>query len=84
VIPQKWLSFFNSQELSFLICGSSNNNVSFDITDLRKNCHYSNGYFLDHPTITLFWIVISEFTATEKSLLLKFVTSCSRVCTFFY
>jgi ubiquitin-protein ligase E3 C len=75
VIPGNWISYFNSFEFEFLIGG---NKGSIDIDDWRSNSKFSNGFYSDHPTIVLFWIVVSEFTSEEQSLLLKFVTSCSR------
>lgn len=75
VIPCAWLSHFNSFELAYLIGGTQG---PLDLDDLRKHCRYSNGYYLDHPAIMLFWVVVSEFTVAEQCALLKFVTSCSR------
>ena len=51
----------------------------FDVTSLLLPFHrYSGGYNAVHPTILMFWQVVSEMTPAEQRDLLKFVTSCSR------
>lgn len=77
MIPTSWLTIFNPPELQFLISGKQG---PMDLNDLRKNTKYSNGYHDDHVVIIIFWHVIAGFTPEEQSLLLKFVTACSRVC----
>eukprot|EP01127_Copromyxa_protea_P018607 TRINITY_DN5890_c0_g1_i1.p1 TRINITY_DN5890_c0_g1~~TRINITY_DN5890_c0_g1_i1.p1 ORF type:complete len:190 (-),score=16.31 TRINITY_DN5890_c0_g1_i1:240-740(-) len=76
IIPSPWLSFFNPHELQFLISGKQG---SLDLEDLRRNTIYSNGYHEDHVVVLIFWHVLASFTPEEQSLLLKFVTACSRV-----
>jgi len=50
----------------------------FDVDDLRKNTKYTGGYTESSRTVKLFWEVIKGLKPTERCLLLKFVTSCSR------
>lgn len=51
--------------------------IYYHIILLMKN-RYSGGYTPTHPTIEMFWDVVSEMTPAEQRDLLKFVTSCSR------
>lgn len=39
---------------------------------------FLGGYTENHPTIKLFWQVVEDFDDSQRRLLLKFVTSCSR------
>jgi ubiquitin-protein ligase E3 C len=75
LIPTEWLKMFNQYELRILMCGIS---TSIDVEDLMKHTHYSGGYSLEHLTIRLFWNVVKSLNDLQKSLLLRFVTSCSR------
>ncbi|XP_076243560.1 ubiquitin-protein ligase E3C isoform X2 [Calliopsis andreniformis] len=75
VIPLEWLQMFNNKELQVLISGAQ---LPVDVNDLKLHTIYTGGYAPDHPTITAFWKVVSEFNDQQKGQLLKFVTSCSR------
>ena len=48
------------------------------VEELRNHTRYSGGYFSADRRIGWFWTVVSEFSEADKSLLLKFVTSCER------
>lgn len=47
--------------------------------DLQQNTVYGGWDGEEaHPTIRAFWRVVSSFDATQRSKLVKFVTSCAR------
>ncbi|KAJ8872980.1 hypothetical protein PR048_026596 [Dryococelus australis] len=71
----EWLRMFNNKELQVLVSGAQ---IPVDVDDLRQHTNYAGGYNADHPTIQVFWKVVSNFTDQQRSQLLKFVTSCSR------
>ncbi|KAI9716675.1 MAG: hypothetical protein M1812_005213 [Candelaria pacifica] len=80
VIQPSWLSMFNQSELQTLISGTSS---SIDIQDLRRHTLYGGVYALgdddiEHPSIQLFWNVMTSLTNEEKGKVLKFVTSTPR------
>ncbi|KAL6145690.1 hypothetical protein ACLB2K_056375 [Fragaria x ananassa] len=75
LISPSWLKLFNAGEFNQLLSGG---NHDIDVDDLRKNTRYTGGYSEGNRTIKIFWEVISGFEPTERCMLLKFVTSCSR------
>ena len=75
LIDLTWLRMFDPVELQQLISGDE---TVIDIEDLKAHAVYGGGYDVDHGTVVNFWEVVSEFSPEEKSLLLKFVTGCSR------
>lgn len=75
VITVEWLYMFSNKEFQVLISGAE---IPVDIDDLRKHTKYGGDFEADHPTIKLFWEVLTEFDDLERRKLLKFVTSCSR------
>lgn len=75
LISPSWLSLFNANEFNQLLSGGSQD---FDVDDLRSHTKYTGGYTESSRTVKLFWEVIKGFKPTERCLLLKFVTSCSR------
>jgi ubiquitin-protein ligase E3 B len=56
----------------------SGGNHDIDVDDLRRNTKYTGGYSDSSRTIKIFWEVMKGFEPSERCLLLKFVTSCSR------
>ncbi|KAJ3269143.1 Ubiquitin-protein ligase E3B [Borealophlyctis nickersoniae] len=74
IISERWLGFFSPVELQKLMSGEY---VEFDANDLRQHVRYEGGYFDQHKTIRAFWQVLDSMSAKEKTLFLKFVTSCS-------
>ncbi|KXS22341.1 HECT-domain-containing protein [Gonapodya prolifera JEL478] len=77
IVNPRWLRMFNQQELQMLLSGSSS--LDIDLQDLKRNVVYAQGFDESHPTIANFWkIVERDFTPEERSLLVRFVTSCSR------
>nr|TKV92026.1 hypothetical protein SEVIR_9G136900v2 [Setaria viridis] len=75
LISPSWLSLFNANEFNQLLSGGLQD---FDVDDLRNNTKYTGGYTVSSRTVKLFWEVIKGLKPTERCLLLKFVTSCSR------
>ena len=67
---------FDQLELQRLISGDDSGD--FNVDDLATHTEYLGGYSADHSTIRDFWAVVRAFTPAEKSLLLRFVTSCPR------
>lgn len=74
-IDLDWIRMFNVRELQILISGAP---TPIDLEDLKQNTTYSGGYSSNHLTIIAFWKAVESFNEKQKSLLLKFVTSCSR------
>jgi ubiquitin-protein ligase E3 C len=88
VVPLLWLKLFNHNELQVIVGGDTQ---EIDLSDLKAHTVYGGEFTADHPTVNLFWKILNTFTDTQKKMLLKFVTSCSRppllgfkVCIFFY
>nr|KAG5689371.1 hypothetical protein BaRGS_019745 [Batillaria attramentaria] len=76
VVHPDWLCMFSAPELQKLISGDSG---TLDIEDLRRHTQYYGGYHNNHKVINWLWDVLnSDFTPAERSLFLKFVTSCSK------
>ncbi|KAI3791842.1 hypothetical protein L2E82_05705 [Cichorium intybus] len=75
LISPSWLKLFNASEFNQLLSGG---NHDIDVDDLRSNTRYTGGYTEGSRTVKLFWEVIREFEPTERCMLMKFVTSCSR------
>lgn len=75
VIKPEWLRMFSSTELHHLISGTEE---VLDVDDFKAHTNYSGEFNKDHPTIQNFWTVVSEMSNSDRSKLLRFVTSCSR------
>uniref|UniRef100_A0A8R1TY48 Ubiquitin-protein ligase E3B n=1 Tax=Onchocerca volvulus TaxID=6282 RepID=A0A8R1TY48_ONCVO len=76
VLSGNWLSLFAPHELQYLISGQS---TDIDLHDLRKHVQYYGGFHNNHRVIKWLWQILeNDFTAEERRLFLKFVTSCSR------
>lgn len=76
IINNDWLQMFSTPELQKLISGD---NADLDLDDLRKHTQYYGGFHNNHRVINWLWDVLDrDFTAQERSLFLKFVTSCSK------
>lgn len=75
VITVEWLYMFSNKEFQVLISGAE---IPVDIDDLRQHVKYGGDFEPEHPTIKLFWEILTEFDDMERRKLLKFVTSCSR------
>jgi len=76
VIPTDWLNLFSGPEVQRLISGD---NSPIDLKDLRRNTSYYGGFHDSHRVITWLWDILEkDFSDKEKSMFLKFVTSCSK------
>lgn len=76
VANPSWLFLFAPHELQYLISGQSSD---IDLADLRKHVQYYGGFHSGHRLIKWLWQILeNEFSAEERRLFLKFVTSCSR------
>lgn len=80
IIPPSWLSMFNQTELQTLIGGAS---ASIDVQDLRKHTQYGGTYLIgddgqEHPSVKMFWNVMTTFPDEDRRKVLKFVTSTPR------
>ena len=76
IIRIEWIRFFNPVEVQVLISGERNGD--FDVADLRAHTVYSGGYSDSDSVVRKFWKVVGAMAPRERSLLLKFVTSCPR------
>ncbi|VDK39721.1 unnamed protein product [Gongylonema pulchrum] len=75
VLNGNWISLFAPHELQYLISGQS---TDIDLHDLRKHVQYYGGFHNNHRVIKWLWQILEcDFTAEERHLFLKFVTSCS-------
>lgn len=74
VFPIEYLQIFHESELQKVISGDSN---SFDVSEFYNHVKYS-GYSSTDKIIKSFWACVEEMDAKDRSLLLKFVTSCER------
>ncbi|CAA7268920.1 unnamed protein product [Cyclocybe aegerita] len=75
MIHHKWLRIFNQSELQLLLGGTP---TPISVDDLREHTSYVGPYDSSHPTIILFWSVLSTFSQDDLQAFLRFVTSCSR------
>nr|POE47055.1 putative e3 ubiquitin protein ligase [Quercus suber] len=80
LVQPSWLSMFNQTELQTLIGGAA---AEINIIDLRKNTLYGGTYVIgddgiEHPSIQLFWAVMSSLPDIDRRKVLKFVTSTPR------
>jgi len=78
VVPYRFLSVFDYQELELLICGLR----EIDTEDWRTHTKYHGDYARlggDHPVIVWFWEVIHSLSAVDKSRFLQFCTGSSRI-----
>jgi len=76
VISLDWLGLFSGPEVQRLISGD---NSPIDLKDLRRNTSYYGGFHDSHRVVAWLWEVLEkDFTDKEKSMFLKFVTSCSK------
>uniref|UniRef100_UPI00358E8020 ubiquitin-protein ligase E3B isoform X1 n=1 Tax=Myxine glutinosa TaxID=7769 RepID=UPI00358E8020 len=76
IINPEWIGMFSTPELQWLIAGETG---EMDLNDLRKHTVYYGGFHNNHRVIVWLWdILTKDFTTKERSMFLKFVTSCSR------
>ncbi|KAL3320844.1 Ubiquitin-protein ligase E3B [Cichlidogyrus casuarinus] len=76
ILNPAWLNMFSADELQKLISGDSAN---IDIEDLKKYTKYTGGFHAKHRVIVWLWDILKrDFDEKDRSLFLKFVTSCSK------
>ncbi|XP_048852137.1 ubiquitin-protein ligase E3B [Brienomyrus brachyistius] len=76
IINPEWLHMFSTPEVQRLVSGD---NAEIDLDDLKKHTVYYGGFHSSHRVIIWLWdILSSDFSAVERAMFLKFVTSCSR------
>ncbi|KAJ8379360.1 hypothetical protein SKAU_G00001380 [Synaphobranchus kaupii] len=76
IINPEWLHMFATPEVQRLVSGD---NAEIDLDDLKKHTVYYGGFHSSHRVIIWLWDILSnDFTADERAMFLKFVTSCSR------
>eukprot|EP00928_Gymnodinium_smaydae_P077060 TRINITY_DN601_c0_g1_i6.p1 TRINITY_DN601_c0_g1~~TRINITY_DN601_c0_g1_i6.p1 ORF type:complete len:734 (+),score=158.08 TRINITY_DN601_c0_g1_i6:1599-3800(+) len=76
LVDERWLRLFGEDELQQVISGS--NSGSVDIDDLRAHTRYSNCGPKD-KLVNDFFYALKAMKREHHGLLLRFVTSCSRV-----
>lgn len=74
VIDLEWTRLFTPAELSLAICGGGR----LDVTDLKENVEFGNGFHRNHTTVLLLWEVLEEMSSDEQQAFLRFATSVSR------
>ena len=74
VIPLQLLNLFSWKQVETLICGA----IDIKVDLLKQNTDYS-GTSESEQHITYFWEVLTEMTAKERQLYLKFVWGRSRL-----
>ena len=76
VINPEWLEMFSGPEVQQLISGD---NSPVDLRDLRRNTSYYGGFHDSHRVVAWLWDILErDFSDKERSMFLKFVTSCSK------
>jgi ubiquitin-protein ligase E3 C len=71
VINDNWIRMFNYAEFNYLLSGTG----KIDVGDWMKHARVQGN---NDQLISDFWNIVYEFEEEDKSLLLKFVTSCER------
>jgi ubiquitin-protein ligase E3 B len=76
IVKQEWLNMFSIPEIQYLISGTCHD---IDLDDLKANVQYWGGLHAAHRLVKWLWDVVqNDFSRDERSLFLKFVTSCSK------
>jgi len=74
-VPLEYLKEFEPEELELLLSG----NKDIDVTDLKNNSEYGEGYSDSHTAIKLFWEVLSSLNQDELRAFLQFTTGSNKV-----
>jgi ubiquitin-protein ligase E3 C len=77
MINPNWVRLFSPYELQKVISGDDEIQ-GFDVKGLKLSMAYGGGYHPSQPYIIWFWDIVEQMTPSERSKLLKFMTSCSR------
>lgn len=80
IIQPSWLNMFNQSELQTLVGGAA---AEINVPDLRRNTLYGGIYVIgddgrEHPSVEMFWNVMSKLPDADRRAVLKFVTSTPR------
>ena len=81
LVPLPWLRIFSPGELNEVLCGAGGAEGDWTAAQLRAHCQLAEGGYVsvESRTLRLFWRVVDEMSASERSRLLKFVTSLPRL-----
>jgi E3 ubiquitin-protein ligase HERC2 len=74
IVPLRWLSLFSHSELETLICGAPD----IDLAMLKRHTIYE-GYNSKSRVVQDFWSVMEEFSPSDRSLYLRFVSGRARL-----
>lgn len=77
MINPNWVRLFSPYELQKVISGDDEIQ-GFEVKGLKLSMAYGGGYHPSQPYIIWFWDIVEQMTPSERSKLLKFMTSCSR------
>lgn len=75
ISPSMLASLHCYRYLQILISGALS---SISVDDLKANCQYKGGFTGLDKRIGWFWNILQDMSDADKSLLIKFVTSCER------
>mmetsp|Transcript_23003 Transcript_23003/g.22858 ORF Transcript_23003/g.22858 Transcript_23003/m.22858 type:complete len:156 (+) Transcript_23003:86-553(+) len=75
IIPVSYLKLFTEDEIQKLISGTSS---TINVAEWKKYTKYVGGFKPSSKMIRMFWKVVENMPEKEKSLLMRFVTSCPR------
>lgn len=76
LVDERWVRMFGENELQQVISGGRGRDV--DVEDLRRNTQYSGCSGPKDKVVADFFTAMKAMTPDKRSLLLRFVTSCSR------
>lgn len=65
-------------DICLQVLGGTAGAEGIDIDDMMQHCQYKGGYSKHSPTIKMFWRAVMSFDATNRRLLLKFITGTGR------
>jgi len=74
-VPLEYLQEFEPEEIEQLLGG----NREIDITNLKANTEYGEGYSESHQVMKLFWEVMASLNQEELSRFLQFITGSTKV-----
>ncbi|KAK8848332.1 hypothetical protein M9Y10_019395 [Tritrichomonas musculus] len=75
IIPSKFIRIFSPSELDLMICGIP----KVDVKDMQRYTHYEPPYHKEHPTIVMFFNMISKWDQENLAKFLLFLTGSSQV-----
>ena len=75
IIPPVYFKIFSPSELDLLICGIP----QIDLEDMKNFAYYDFPYYINHPTIIMFFNVLSKWSQENVAKFLLFVSGSSQV-----